>query len=322
MPRVTVCIPTYNRPRWLAAAIDSVLAQTFEDWTLEIHDDATPGPGVREVVDRYDDPRIVFFGHEENLGIVGNFDRSLLAARTEYVIQVGDDDELHPEMLARTVAALDAHPRAGVVHGRFDLIDADGGLLRAGADWTGDGGRPPLEPGEAFIAASMRYGCRICSTTALIRRSAVPDGGFRQEDFPPFDLAFWLRMARAWDIAFLPESLCRYRLHSTSHSSGVADLSGEGYVQGRAALDAVHRVKLEAAAGDPTLVRAARRGHARDLLADARARTLPERRLRPTAAALASAAREEPALALDPRAWSTLAAAVLGRRVYGRLSGA
>ena len=319
MPRVTVCIPTYDRPRWLGGAIESVIAQSYGDWVLEVHDDATPGTVVRDIVDRYDDPRVVYVGHERNVGIVGNFNRSLLGARTEFVVQVGDDDELRPEMLALTVAALDRHPRAGVAHGRFDLIDAGGGLLRAAADWTGDGGNPPLEPGADFLAASMRYGCRICSTTALIRRAAVPEGGFREADHPPFDLAFWLRMAHGWDVAFLPQALCRYRIHAESHSSGVAGMEQDGYVQRRAALETVHRVKLEAAAGDPRLLRAARRGHARDLLADARTRTLPERRLRPTAAALAGAAREEPALALDPRAWGTLAASVLGRRVYGRL---
>ena len=68
---------------------------------------------------------------DANAGIVGNFTRSLLGASSEFVIQLGDDDIAAPSLVERTVAALDAHPRAGVAHSRFALIDADGGVLMA-----------------------------------------------------------------------------------------------------------------------------------------------------------------------------------------------
>src|SRR3954447_14832960 len=144
--RVTICIPTYDRTRWLARAIESALAQTYADFSLEIHDDATPGDAVRDVVSGFRDERIRLIEHEQNAGIVGNFTRSLLAASTEYVLQLGDDDEMHPDLLARTVEALDEHPTAGLAHTGFDLIDADGNVLQAGTDWTVDGGHAPLEP--------------------------------------------------------------------------------------------------------------------------------------------------------------------------------
>jgi glycosyltransferase involved in cell wall biosynthesis len=320
-PRVTVCIPTYDRPQWLGAAIESVLSQTYGDLRLEIHDDATPGSAVRDVVAGYDDdPRVTLVAHERNAGIVGNFTRSLLAAETEYVLQLGDDDEMRPELLELTVGALDRHPSAGLAHTRFDLIDAEGRTQHADVDWTG-GGAPALEPGADFLRASMLHGCRVCSSTALIRRSAVPPGAFREEDFPPFDLACWLRMAAAWDFAFVPRSLCRYRVHEESHSAGVSDVAGGGYVQRTETVQKVHAVKLEAAGGDPELVRLARRGRARDLMARVRTETVPERRLRPTVKALAAGVRVEPRLALEREAWMLLAGSVAGRRVAQRLRG-
>lgn len=321
MPRVTVCIPTYDRPRWLAPAIESVLAQTYDDLVLEIHDDATPGPAVREVAARYaHDRRVRLVEHERNAGIVGNFTRSLLAARTEYVLQLGDDDELHPDLLARTVEALDRHPTAALAHTRFDLVGDDGEVLHRDIDWTG-AGAPELEPGAEFIRASMLYGCRVCSSTALIRRSAVPPGGFLQQDFPPFDFACWLRMAVEHDFAFVPESLCRYRIHDLSHSSAVSDIAGGGYVQQLETVRAVHIVKLRAAQGDRELMRLARRGHARDLLARIRTETVAERRLRPTVRALAAGVRIEPVLARDRQAWMLLAGSVAGRRLAAKLRG-
>src|SRR5215212_7781438 len=110
--RVTVCIPTYARVTWLGAALESVIAQTYRDFVLVVGDGGTPGRAVRDVTARYEDPRIRYVRFERNIGILGNFRRTLELARTEYVIQVGDDDEMAPELLEASVAALDAHPRA------------------------------------------------------------------------------------------------------------------------------------------------------------------------------------------------------------------
>src|SRR4051794_21714875 len=96
MARVTVCIPTYQRTRWMAETIESALGQTFTDLVVEVHDDATPGDAVVNVVAGFDDPRLTLIRHTENRGIIGNFTRSLLGAETEYVIQLGDDDVAMP----------------------------------------------------------------------------------------------------------------------------------------------------------------------------------------------------------------------------------
>jgi glycosyltransferase involved in cell wall biosynthesis len=323
-PRVTVCIPTYDRTRWLARAIESVLAQTFTEFRLEIHDDATPGPGVREVVAQFDDPRIVLIEHERNAGIVGNFTRSLLAADSDYVLQLGDDDEARPELLETTVAALDRHSTAGMVHARIDLIGPDGELLDADVDWNGPRGHPPVEPGREFIRRAMGERGRVCTSTALIRRSAVPEGGFLQEDFPPFDFAFWMRMAMTWDIAFVGRTLCRYRLHPESHSAGVSEYRGASYVPGFATLQEIQRARRRqiARTADPserrTLSRLARRGFRRELLDVIRDATLPERSRGATLGGLAAAVRAEPSLLADGAAWRTLAASLAGRRLAGR----
>jgi glycosyltransferase involved in cell wall biosynthesis len=323
-PRVTVCIPTYDRTRWLARAIESVLAQTFTAFRLEIHDDATPGPGVRDVVARFDDPRIVLIEHERNAGIVGNFTRSLLAADTDYVIQLGDDDEACPELLAATVAALDRNERAGLAHARFDLIGPEGELLEGDAAWIGTAGHQPVEPGREFIRRSMGERGRVCASTALIRRAAVPEGAFLQEDFPPFDFACWMRLAMAWDVAFVDQTLCRYRVHTQSHSAGVSEYRGAGYAPGIETLRGIQgaRRRQIARTADKrerrVLTRLARRGFRRELLEVIRDATLPERSRGATLSGLVAAVRAEPTLLADRAAWRTLAGSLAGRRLIGR----
>jgi glycosyltransferase involved in cell wall biosynthesis len=325
MARVTICIPTYKRARWLARTIETSLAQTFTDLVVEVHDDATPDDSVAEVVAGFADPRLRYVRHAENAGIVGNFTRSLLGAASEYVLQLGDDDEAHPTLVARTVAALDAHPSAGVAHARFALIDAAGAVLVPAQDWLVTPS-PALEPGRVFVERSMIHGCRICSSTALIRRSAVPAGGFLQEDAPQFDFAFWMRMAERWDVAFVDAVLCRYRIHGQSFTSGLSDVTRTGYLQAEATLREVHAVKRRHAAGveEPRrarLERTADRALRQDIISRVRERTLPDRPLGATVRGLADAAGREPGLLREPYAWKLVAGSVLGPRVVRRLQG-
>lgn len=324
-PRVTVCIPTYDRTRWLARAIESVLAQTFTAFRLEIHDDATPGRAVREVLAGFDDPRIVLIEHERNAGIVGNFTRSLLGADTDYVIQLGDDDEARPELLAATVAALDRHASAGMVHARFDLIGPEGEILVADTAWIGPGGHPPVEPGREFIRRAMGERGRVNASTTLIRRSAVPAGAFLEEDFPPFDFACWMRLAMEWDVAFVDQTLCRYRVHTQSHSAGVSEYRGASYAPGIETLRGIQAVRRRQIARTADqreqrmLKRLARRGFRRELLDAIRDATLPERSRGATLSGLAVAVRAEPTLLAHGAAWRTLAASLAGRRLAGRV---
>ncbi|HWK30396.1 MAG TPA: glycosyltransferase [Solirubrobacter sp.] len=317
MPRVTVCIPTYDRTQWLAEAIASALGQTFEDLVVEIHDDATPSDAVADVVAQFDDPRLRLIRHESNAGIVGNFTRSLLGATTDYVLQLGDDDIAAPDLVARTVAALDTYPTAGMAHARFSLIDDAGGVLVADEHWLGAAPAPALEAGSVFLEKSMAYGCRVCSSTALIRRSAVPEGAFLQQDHPPFDFAFWLRMARSWDIAFVDAVLCAYRVHARSFTSGISNVTEVGYSHDERSLHEVLAVKLRYGSNP----RLARKAFRRDLVYRVRERTLPERPFGETARALVDVARRQPSVWLEPTAWALLAGSAVGPRTVDRLKG-
>ncbi len=91
-----------------------MLGQTFADLVVEIHDDATPGDAVANVVGGFDDPRLRLIRHEHNAGIVGNFTRSLLGADSEYVIQLGDDDVALPRLVEATVGRPRCRPERGI----------------------------------------------------------------------------------------------------------------------------------------------------------------------------------------------------------------
>src|SRR5471032_2980636 len=94
-PKVSVLIPTYNYARFLPEAIESILAQDFQDFELLISDDCSTDNSA-EVIARYaaQDKRIRFQIHSANLGMVQNWNWCLSQARGEFIKYVFGDDKL------------------------------------------------------------------------------------------------------------------------------------------------------------------------------------------------------------------------------------
>src|SRR5262245_7682998 len=129
-PKVSVCIPTFNRAQMLREALLSVLTQTFEDFELIITDNASHDEN-REVVASIKDDRIRYIRQESNIGIVNNFNQCLHHSRGSYITIFHDDDLMVPDSLCFRVLALDQNRGVGLVHSKFDLIDDHGALLQA-----------------------------------------------------------------------------------------------------------------------------------------------------------------------------------------------
>jgi glycosyltransferase involved in cell wall biosynthesis len=110
-PRVTVCIPTYNRARFLPETIRSVLDQTFMDFELAISDDAS-SDNTAEVVASFHDSRIRYYRHSTNIGLTPNWQFAFSMANTGLVAALADDDVYLPDHLATAIEALTQFPQA------------------------------------------------------------------------------------------------------------------------------------------------------------------------------------------------------------------
>ncbi|MDR2945147.1 MAG: glycosyltransferase [Candidatus Adiutrix sp.] len=113
-PKVTVLISTFNRPQYLAEAIESVVNQRFQNWELIVLNDG--GVDVREVVDKFADPRIIYVPDDVNKGAARRFNQGLSLARGEYVTYLGDDDLFYPNHVEVLAKALDEHPEVALAY--------------------------------------------------------------------------------------------------------------------------------------------------------------------------------------------------------------
>jgi GT2 family glycosyltransferase len=193
----------HNAGRFLAPAVRSVLAQTRSDFELLILDNASTDGAVPALAAAGLDPRIALERAEGNLGIAAGTNRLAARARGRFVAVLDHDDELAPEKLARQVAWLEAHPAAGGVAARTELIDADG--REVGGDFT----LPDAAEYRVFTAYSQaaNFGSHLFRREWFER---FP----RREAFPfSSDFDFVARVAEATDIGVIPETLFRYRVH-------------------------------------------------------------------------------------------------------------
>jgi glycosyltransferase involved in cell wall biosynthesis len=126
-PKVTVGLPVYNGERYLRAAIDSILAQTYTDFELVISDngstDSTPQI-CRDYAAR--DPRVRYHRYDENRGPAWNHNHVVELARGAYFKWAACDDLCAPQLLEECVAKLEAEPEAVLAFPQADLIDPEG----------------------------------------------------------------------------------------------------------------------------------------------------------------------------------------------------
>ena len=146
-PKVSLGLPVYNGETFLAETLDSLLAQTFDDFELVISDNASTDDS-QQICERYAalDPRVRYVRQVENRGAAWNFGEVFRLARGEYFKWCAHDDVCLPEFLAECVKVLDETPSVAWCMTGIEVIDRFGNPLDdVPAPCSGAGGIADLE---------------------------------------------------------------------------------------------------------------------------------------------------------------------------------
>jgi glycosyltransferase involved in cell wall biosynthesis len=124
VPRLSVGLPVYNGQNYLSKSLDALLAQSYSEFELIISDNASTD-GTEEICRHYAamDPRIRYLRQPRNIGAVPNHNFVLREARGELFKWASHDDLYGPDLLARCVEALEAHPNVVLSHADMAIID-------------------------------------------------------------------------------------------------------------------------------------------------------------------------------------------------------
>ncbi len=206
---VSIVFPCRNAERYIRAALESILEQSYRELEILVidnaSDDGTPGI-VAEYAAR--DPRIKYLGNETDIGIAGSINRGLREATGELVARMDADDIAMPERIAKQVAYMEANPDCVICGTDIVLINGEGERI----------GRREFATRDADIKRGMLVEIPFCHPATMFRRSAVVEGGvFYDEQWRTVeDRDFWLRLADHGLYANISEDLMLYRISETS----------------------------------------------------------------------------------------------------------
>jgi len=224
MAAIRVFLLTCRRPHLLPRALASLRAQTFTDWTCELHNDAPEDDSPARLLAADPDPRIVLHQHAKNWGPVATFNHAFAGGPEPFLALLEDDNAWDPDFLARARAALIAHPEAAVAWANLRLWqeEADGKWTDTGrAIWNVPPGAAPRlfhwpQPLQLSDALHSN-GAMLCRTAASAAARVPPD--------TPFAIIEQVRerlLAGGWLL--LPEVLGRFALtRATARSDNRAD---------------------------------------------------------------------------------------------------
>jgi glycosyltransferase involved in cell wall biosynthesis len=152
-------MPVYNGERFICEAIDSILAQTFEDFVLVVSDNASTDR-TPEIVREYaaSDSRVVLVRSETNHGAAWNFNRVFAECRTPFFKWASADDVLAPTCVERCLSVLTDAPSIVLSYPRTQWIDAEGRLLGTTADALTTPEDAPPHRRLSRVVANIVYG--------------------------------------------------------------------------------------------------------------------------------------------------------------------
>ncbi len=204
---ISLVITVYNRERYLSKAIESVLAQTREDFELLIWDDGSTDHSVEIARSYAEHDRRVRVVASEHLGQGRALKAAIAETTGAYIGQVDSDDFLALTALEETAAVLNTHPEVGLVYTNYMVID-DGGKVK------GEGVRCRIPYSkDRLLVDFMIFHFR------LIRRSVYNQvGGINElfESVEDYDLC--LRLSEVTQVWHLKKPLYYYRNHNDSLS--------------------------------------------------------------------------------------------------------
>lgn len=197
-------MPVYNTAPYLREAMDSMLSQTFTDFELIVLDDCSPD-NAEEILDTYDDPRIVRYKGEKNVGLSNVLNAGIEMAKGNYIARMDSDDISMPNRLQVQVDYLERHPEIDLVSVGMQLFGAKEEV------WI-------REQHPEKVKINALFHSPVLHASSVWRKASFEKNGLRfiQDMVPAEDYDLWTKaLLKGLKLVNLPDILYKYRIHDT-----------------------------------------------------------------------------------------------------------
>jgi glycosyltransferase involved in cell wall biosynthesis len=212
-PELSVIMSVYNNERYISRAIDSILAQSFEDFEVIIVDDASTD-NTLDILTSYaqKDSRIKIIKNEKNIGLTQSLNKALQYAHGEFIARMDADDISADERFKLQIEFMKNNHNIGLLGTARFVIDEDDNIL--------DVNIPPTQHND-ICKALIKHNV-FCHSSMMFRKAVFDKVGYydeRWESAQDYELAF--RIARYFELANLDKPLIYWRVNKTSGISFV-----------------------------------------------------------------------------------------------------
>lgn len=205
-PKASICIPSYNHAAFVRDALDSALGQNFDSFEVMVCDDFSTD-GTKEIIDSYNDPRLVKIVPPEHLGIGQNWNYCVSHAHGEYINILSSDDKLTPDYLKEQSAILDKFPSVSFATCATHKIDRAGNIVGI---YKSIFSSKLIPSREAYLW--YLDGPKNTFVSGFFRKSLYDKvGGFNEKFIICLDWDFWMKLIRLGDVYYNDNPLAFYR---------------------------------------------------------------------------------------------------------------
>ena len=220
LPAISVCIPTYNGAKYIAQTIESILNQTFTDFEIIVSDDGS-SDNTLEIVDSFNDPRIVRIDRLSKVGAEANWNNAVANASASLVKLVCQDDILYPECLEVEVQTMSKSENQDVsfcFHLR-DFVTPNSRKLRSHR--IGYSNLQKYSKTEILTKVVRSGGNPIGEPMAVtMRKLSLNSAGKFRGDYV-IDLDMWSKLSDQGSALFIEQHLSAFRISKTSWTSNL-----------------------------------------------------------------------------------------------------
>ena len=198
-PLCSVVMSVYNGEEYLKEAIDSILQQSYANFEFIIIDDASTDNSL-EIIQSYNDPRIIIIQNNENLFLACSLNKGIRIAKGDYIVRMDADDVSMPERIMKQVSFMERNPQVGISGTCSEII----GYAAGHGNYSQD---------DQTIKFKLLHECHLMHPTLIIRKELIFDNDlfFNEQLRKNQDYELFIRAVDYTQYANLPDSLLQYR---------------------------------------------------------------------------------------------------------------
>lgn len=217
MPKISVIIPAYNCAQYISETVESVLAQTYQDYEIIIVDDGSTD-NTKDVLSKYVEayPNKVIYIYQQNAGEGGARNRGLKESVRDYVAFLDSDDIWLPTKLEKQMALVDSLKGEDIVvfGDQYQFNDSGAILLKSMFKI--------LKPYNGFVYEKLLYENFLTTNMILTKRDFFNKVGYFKEGMKYCaDFEMWLRLAKHYKFYYVEDLVAGYRIHSAQVSGNI-----------------------------------------------------------------------------------------------------